>query len=162
MVSLGIPTVLIRSINLKKMSALKDLGLRLPAEAEIDVVMAYSSGDLLYVIVCEVKRKSTSPWDTRPAPPTKPAVNKAEDQLTKDVDIIMDLLRGISPDQIVVRTLACYPDSSTAELKKILCADCLEQGVVCQEDLNECPCCRRRPRCQRSQIRPRRSESNIS
>ena len=30
MVSLGIPAVLIRSINLRKMSALKDLGLRLP------------------------------------------------------------------------------------------------------------------------------------
>ena len=137
MVSLGIPTVLIRSINLKKMSALKDLGLRLPAEAEIDVVMAYSSGDLLYVIVCEVKRKSTSPWDNRPAPPTKQSVNKAEDQLTKDVDILMELLRGISPDQIVVRSLACYPDSSTAELQKILCPDCLEQGVVGQEDLND-------------------------
>ena len=135
--SLGIPAVLIRSINLRKMSALKDLGLRLPDGAEIDLVMAYNSGDLLYVNVFEVKRRSTYPWDNRSEPPTKQAVNKAEDQLTKDVDIIMELLRGISPDQIVVRSLACYPDSSTAELQKILCADCLEQGVVCQEDLND-------------------------
>ena len=135
--SLGIPAVLIRSINLKKMSALKDLGLRLPDGAEIDLVMAYNSGDLLYVNVFEVKRRSTYPWDNRSEPPTKQAVNKAEDQLTKDVDIIMELLRGISPDQIVVRSLACYPDSSTAELQKILCPDCLEQGVVGQEDLND-------------------------
>ena len=135
--SLGIPAVLIRSMNLKKMSALKDLGLRLPFGAEIDLVMAYNSGDLLCVNVFEVKRRSTYPWDNRSEPPTKQAVNKAEDQLTKDVDIIMELLRGISPDQIVVRSLACYPDSSSAELQKILCPDCLEQGVVGQEDLND-------------------------
>ena len=59
--SLGFPAVLIRSINLKKMSALKDLGLRLPDGAEIDLVMAYNSGDLLYVNVFEVKRRSTYP-----------------------------------------------------------------------------------------------------
>ena len=34
MVGLKIPTVLIRSINLKKMSALNDLGLKLPDDAD--------------------------------------------------------------------------------------------------------------------------------
>ena len=34
-------------------------------------------------------------------------------------------------------TLACYPDSSKSELETIFCADCLEIGVVCQEDLND-------------------------
>ena len=41
MVGLNIPALLIRSINLKQMSALNDLGLKLPRDGEIDLVMAY-------------------------------------------------------------------------------------------------------------------------
>ena len=64
-------------------------------------------------------------------------MNKAENQLTKDVDILIALLAGTPPDQIVFHTIACFPDSSIAELQTIFCADCLEQGVICQEDLND-------------------------
>ena len=114
MVGLKIPTVLIRSINLKQISALNDLGLKLPGDAEIDLVMVFSSGDFIHVRVFEVKRNDTFPWDTKSRPPNKQAVNKAENQLTKDVDILMALLAGTPPDQIVFHTLACYPDSSIA------------------------------------------------
>ena len=136
MVGLKIPTVLIRSINLKQISALNDLGLKLPGDAEIDLVMVYSSGDFIHVRVFEVKRNDTFPWDTKSRPPNKQAVNKAENQLTKDVDILIALLAGTPPDQIVFHTIACFPDSSIAKLQTIFCADCLEQGVICQEDLN--------------------------
>ena len=55
MVGLKIPTVLIRSINLKQISALNDLGLKLPGDAEIDLLMVYCSGNCLHVKVLEVK-----------------------------------------------------------------------------------------------------------
>ena len=124
MVGLKIPTVLIRSINLKQISALNDLGLKLPGDAEIDLVMVYSSGDFIHVRVFEVKRNDTFPWDTKSRPPNKQAVNKAENQLTKDLDILMALLAGIPPDQIVIHTLACYPDASVSELLPIFYPDC--------------------------------------
>ena len=76
-------------------------------------------------------------WQSESKPPNKQAVNKAENQLTKDVDILMALLAGTPPDQIVFHALACYPDSPIAELKTIFCDVCLEQGVICQEDLND-------------------------
>ena len=47
MVGLKIPALLIRSINLKQISSLNDLGLKLPGDAEIDLMMAYLSGDFL-------------------------------------------------------------------------------------------------------------------
>ena len=40
MVGLKIPALLIRSVNLKQISALNDLGLKLPGDAEIDLMMA--------------------------------------------------------------------------------------------------------------------------
>ena len=51
MVGLKIPALLIRSVNLKQLSALNDLGLKLPGDAEIDLMMAYVSGDFLHVNV---------------------------------------------------------------------------------------------------------------
>merc|ERR1719341_378747 len=137
MVGLKIPALLIRSLNLRQISALNDLGLKLPGDAEIDLLMAYLSGDFLHVNVYEVKRSDTYPWETKSRPPNKQAVNKAENQLTKDLDVMTALLAGIPPDQIVFHTLACYPDSSKSELVTIICRDCLESGVVCQEDLND-------------------------
>ena len=41
MTDLNIPALIIRLINIKAISALKDLGLKLPADAEIDLSMAY-------------------------------------------------------------------------------------------------------------------------
>lgn len=99
-------------------------------------MMAYLSGDFLHVNVFEVKRSDTYPWETKSRPPNKQAVNKAENQLTKDLDVLTALLAGIPPDQIIFHTLACYPDTSKLELETIMCADCLEIGVVCREDLN--------------------------
>ena len=48
--NLKIPVLIIRSSNLKAISALKDLGLKLPVDAEIDLMMAFVSGDFLHVM----------------------------------------------------------------------------------------------------------------
>ena len=90
-----IPALIIRSISLKAISALKDFGLNLSGDAEIDLVMAYVSGDFLHVNIFEVKRSDTNPWQTGCSLPNKQAVNKAEIQLTKDLDVLMAILAGI-------------------------------------------------------------------
>ena len=143
-----IPGLLIRSVNLKLASALNDMGLKLPEDAEIDLVMAHFSGDFININIFEVKRKDTFPWDTVPRYPNKQAVNKAENQLTEDVDILMALMAGTPPHQIIFNTLACYPDSTTAELETIFCSDCLENGVLCQEDLNSISLLQKKTRVQ--------------
>ena len=90
-----------RNFQSSQLSALRDLGLNLPGDAEIDLVLAYISGDYIHI------------------------VNKAENQLTKDVDIMMAILA----------TLACFPDASSFELQNKLCSGCLETWIVSQEDL---------------------------
>ena len=51
MTSLKIPALIIRSMSLKAISALKDLGLKLSGDAEIDLIMAYVSGSIaLYYV----------------------------------------------------------------------------------------------------------------
>ena len=95
----------------------------LPKDGEIDLVMAYLSGDFLHVNVYEVKRSDTYPWETKSRPPNKQAVNKAEIQLTKDLDVMTAILAGIPPDQMVLHTLACYPDTSKSTLETIFCTD---------------------------------------
>ena len=79
---LEVPALIIRSLNLKAISALRDLGIKLQGDAEIDLVMAFVSGDFLHVVVFEVKRADTYPWQTECPLPNKQAVNKAENQLT--------------------------------------------------------------------------------
>ena len=106
MANLKIPALILRSVNLKAISALKDLGLKLSGDAEIDLMMAYVSGDFLHVVIFEVKRSDTYPWQTMSAIPNKQAVNKAEKQLTKDLDVLMAILAGIPPSQIIFHTLA--------------------------------------------------------
>ena len=133
---LRIPALIIRSVSLKAISALQDLGLEMPKEdGEIDLIMAFVSGDLLHVDIFEVKRADTYPWQTRSTPPNKQAINSAEKQLTKDVNILMAILAGIPPSQIVFRTLTCFPDTSSSELKDIICEDCMGMDVICKEDL---------------------------
>ena len=39
--------------------ALKDLG------PEIDLMMAFVSGDFLHIVICEIKRSNTFPWQTK-------------------------------------------------------------------------------------------------
>ena len=129
MTDLEIPALIIRSINLKAISALKDLGLKISGDAEIDLMMAFVSGDFLHVVICEVKRADTYPWQTMSLIPNKQAVNKVENQLTKDLDVMMAILAGIPPSQIVFHTLACFPDASSSELQAIFCSDCLESGA---------------------------------
>ena len=136
MTRLNIPTLII-SVNLGSLSALKDLGIKLPGNAEIDLIMAYVSDELLHVVVFEVKRADTNPWQAKPSLPNKPAVNKAENQLTKDLDVMMTILAGIAPSLIRFHTLACFPDFSISELQSIICDCCLETGVVGQEDLED-------------------------
>ena len=87
-----IPALVIRSVNARAISALKDLGIELQGDAEIDLVMAYVSEDLLHVVVCEVKRADTYPWRKESTLPSKAAVNKAENQLTKDAKIMTAIL----------------------------------------------------------------------
>ena len=98
---LKIPALIIRSLKLKAISALNDLGLKLSLDAEIDLVLAYVSGDFLHVVLCEVKRTDTYPWQTTCSLLIKQAVNKAENQLTKDVNALIDILADIPPSQII-------------------------------------------------------------
>ena len=140
MCHLKIPALIIRSVKLKAISALKDLGLGdgeidLSKDAEIDLILVYVSGRFLNVVICEVKRADTYPWQTECPPPNKKAINSSEKQLTKDLDFLMAILAGVPPSQIIFTTLACYPDASFNELEAIFCTDCLESGVICQEDL---------------------------
>ena len=137
MATLKVPAIIIRSVDLKKMSALNDLGLKLPGDAEIDIVLAYVSGDVLHVVIFEVKRRQTYPWQTVSRPPTSKAAIKAEKQLKKDADIMMAVLAGVPADQVILHTLACYPDTSISELQTILCEDCLENGVIYEEVLKD-------------------------
>ena len=89
MANLQIPTLILRSLSLKAISALKDLGLRLSGNAEIDLVLAYVSGNILHIVLCEVKRADTYPWQKECSLPNKQSVNKAENQLTKDVEVVV-------------------------------------------------------------------------
>ena len=116
---------------------MEDLGLRLSGEAEIDLVLAFVSGVFLLVVICEVKRADTYPWSTSRAAPSRQAVNKAELQLTKNVDIMTGILAGTPPGQVVIRTLACFPDVSSSDLQTIFCPSCLGTVIVCQEDLSD-------------------------
>ena len=54
--NLKFSALIIRSINLKAISALQDLGLKLPANGKMDLLMAFVSGEFLYVMdtVCIV------------------------------------------------------------------------------------------------------------
>ena len=131
----NIPALIIRSVSLKAISALKDLGIELQGDAEVDLVLAFVSGDFLHVVVCEVKRADNYPWQKECSLPSKQAVNKAENQLSKDVEVLMAILAGIPPNQIIFHTLACFPDASVSELQTIICSNCLETGIVCQDDL---------------------------
>ena len=131
----NIPALKIRSVSLKAISGLKDLGIELQGDAEVDLVLAFVSGDFLHVVVCEVKRADNYPWQKECSLPSKQAVNKAENQLSKDVEVLMAILAGIPPNQIIFHTLACFPDASFSELQTIICSNCLETGIVCQEDL---------------------------
>ena len=101
--------LIIRSISLKAISALKDLGLKLSGDAEIDLLMAYATGHFLHVNIFEVKRSDNFPWKTGHSLPNKQAVNRAENQLTKDVDVLMAILAGMAPGQVIFQTLACFP-----------------------------------------------------
>ena len=94
---LKIPTLIIRSVNLKALSALKDLGLELPGDAEIDLLMAYASGDFLHICIFEVKRANTYPWENDQKSLNKQALNKAELQLNRDLEVLMSLLADIPP-----------------------------------------------------------------
>jgi len=134
---LNIPSLIIRSVSVKAISAaLQKFGLKIPhGDGEIDLILAYVSGYFLHVVIFEVKRADTYPWQTECVPLNKQAVNKAEKQLNKDVDVLMAILAGIPPSQIIVKTLASFPDASSSELQAIFCDDCLESGVVCHEDL---------------------------
>merc|ERR1719367_1279038 len=123
---------------MNKISALTDLGIEIPAEGgEIDLVMAYVSGDILDVKVFEVKRADTFPWKANDACPNKQAVNKAETQLTKDVKFLKSVLAGVPSSEIRIHTVACFPDTSKSKLQTIICSSCLERDVICLEDIED-------------------------
>ena len=70
MVKNNIPALIIRSLSLKAITSLKDLGLKLPKDGEIDLLMAFVSGDFLHVVIFEVKRADTYVWQNECSPPT--------------------------------------------------------------------------------------------
>ena len=137
MKELKIPAVIIRSIDMKELSTLKDLGLQIPKHGEIDLIMAYASGDTLRVVIFEVKRGDTYPWQTKPSLVSQKAINKAENQLVNDVAIMVALLAGVPIQQISVHTLACFPDTPLEDLRHLICDECLESSVICREDIKD-------------------------
>ena len=56
MTGLKIPALVIRDVQFSALSALKDLGLKVPGGMAIDLVMAYVSGDSLHVVILEGER----------------------------------------------------------------------------------------------------------
>ena len=132
------PALIIRSVEMKLCNALNDLGLKLDIPVgggEIDLVMAYASGDILNVVIFEVKRMNTYPWTENDPCPNTQAVKKAEDQLTKDVMFLRSILVDAPPSEIRFHTVAAFPDTSALKLQTIFCSSCLETGIVSQEDL---------------------------
>ena len=99
--------------------------------------MGYVFGDNLHLVVCEVKRRRSYPWSSKVEPPKNAKISEAEKQLTMDLDILHSSLSGIPPNQIKFHTLAVFAGSSKAQLEGTFCPVCLEQGVICQEDLND-------------------------
>ena len=124
-------------------------------------MMAFVSGDFLHVVIFEEKRSDTYPWKTMSAIPNKQAVNKAENQLTKDMDIMMAILAGIPPSQIIFSTLACFPIASYAELHAVFCASWLKSGVVCLEDLADLSLLQKKTQAQTSLTWPQLVASSI-
>ena len=61
MTKLEIPALILRSISVKAISALRDLGLNLLGDTEMDLVSAYIPGDYIHIVVCEVKRADSYP-----------------------------------------------------------------------------------------------------
>merc|ERR1719341_1205833 len=133
-----ISALIIRSIDMERNSALTDLGIDIPAGGgEIDLVMAYVSGDVLDVVDFEVKRADTYPWKADEVLPNNQAVNKAETQLTKDVKFLKSVLAGVPSSEIRFHTVACFPDTPMSKLQTIICPSCLEKDIICQEDLED-------------------------
>ena len=78
-------------------------------------------------MILEVKRADTYPWKQNVSLiPNKQAVNSAEKQLKKDLDLLQALLVGVPPSQVLFTTLPCFPDVSSAELQTVICASCLD------------------------------------
>ena len=97
--------------------------------------MAYASGHFLHICIFEVKRANTYPWENDQKSLNKQALNKAELQLNKDLEVLMALLADIPPSHVKFETVACFPDSTTSELQIFFCAECFETSVMCKEDL---------------------------
>ena len=137
MENIKLPALLIRSIDLRAISALSDLGLDISGDAEIDLLLAYASEDCLHIVIFEVKRSDTYRWKPNCGPPKKQAVNKAENQLSKDLEVLKAISAGIPLNHVYFHTLACVPDTSQSQLQTIICADCLCNSVICQEDVDD-------------------------
>ena len=129
MTKLEIPALILRSISVKAISALRDLGLNLLGDTEMDLVSAYIPGDYIHIVLCEVKRADSYPWQKEHSLPNKQVVNKAENLLTKDVDVMMAILAGIPSMQMIFHTLACFPDSSSKTNSVPGAWDCLPGGL---------------------------------
>ena len=157
-----IPSVIVRSVNLRSISALKELGL-MSGDAEIDLITAYTTGDFIHVVILEVKRADTYPWKQNVSLIlNKQAVNSAGKQLKKDLDLLQALLAGVPPSQVLFTALACFPDASSSELQTVICSSCLDSAVVCQDDLFDMDLLKGRSNYQTMLIRPQPVEKSIS
>merc|ERR1712115_326559 len=117
---LNIPGLVVRSVEkekftnqkeepaLRNIDALRALGLNLSdGTIEIDLLMAYVVQGVLRIILCEVKRPDTGPWDSRDKEPDQQNVNKALLQLEKDIKLILALLMDIPSSKIIIETFSC-------------------------------------------------------
>ena len=119
MIKPEMPALILRSLSLKAISALRDLGLNFSTDIEIDLVLAIVSGDFLHVVACAVKRVDSYPWQKESSLPNRQAVNKADNQLTKDVGVLMNILAGIPQSHLIFHTLACFPDIYFSQLVRV-------------------------------------------
>jgi len=161
----NIPALLIQSIDLKQISALNNLGLNLPpGDGEIDLMMAYLSGDVLHVNLYEVKRRQSYPWLLTPRRPNKKtvkgAVEKAENQLNKDLEVLMAILADIPP-KLSSAPWPASPKHPSLSLRQFFALIALRMEWSARKTWKSCPSCRRRPRCQTSLTQPRLMERTI-
>ena len=118
-------------------TALKEIGLNIPDKSsETDILFAYADGDHVHIVLIEVKRQDTPPWNPEGLAPSKSNVRKAVSQLEDGFSFFRSLFSDLPQDSIIFHTLSAFPDAPLKQLEKVVCSSCLNK-VVGMEDLED-------------------------
>ena len=118
-------------------TALKELGLDIPDEdIETDLLFAFIKDTLLHIVLIEVKRSDTPPWNQGSQAPNKDNVNKAANQLERGSLLYTSLLADLPKDRVIYHTLSAFPEVPEKELETVLCSSCMSE-TLCMEDLQD-------------------------